>query len=111
VVAARERASRELLLGMCRAQGLETVVWEEGSHQLPGRIAAGFWDAAAGWDADRAAAARFAAALSPAPVVVLAGFPRVEHAVSAAACGVSLLVSKPLVIDDVWAALTQHPTP
>ena len=48
---------------------------------------------------------RLAKALDPAPVIALLGFPRVDDRLRALSAGAAAVISKPLVVDDLFGEL------
>ena len=56
-------------------------------------------------DAEFAELRRLAAALRPAPVLALMSFPRIEDQCRAVAAGAAAVLSKPLVVDDLFGEL------
>jgi DNA-binding NarL/FixJ family response regulator len=63
--------------------------------------AAGIFDAGDG-DAEYETLRRLAADLRPAPVIALLGFPRVEDRDRAVAAGAAAVLSKPLLLEDLY---------
>jgi hypothetical protein len=101
VICAQSREMAEWLSAVCRSRGFATV-WQRPpiTARVEGAVAAIFdgGDLGEGQSHDLA---RLAAALHPAPALVLLDFPRVsdrEHALSA---GAAAVVSKPVAVDDL----------
>jgi DNA-binding response OmpR family regulator len=93
------------LASTCRRRGLATLWRRPGQSLLLDGAWAGIFDAleaeGEGWDGLR----RFAAAIRPAPVVVLLQFPRVEDRQRVLAAGAAAVLSKPLALDELDARL------
>jgi hypothetical protein len=90
------------LSSACRDRGYSTV-WLRPPN--PARVegaAAGFFDGSdlRGMECEELSC--LSATLSPAPVVVLLDFPRIEDARRARAAGAAAMLSKPLLIDDLF---------
>ncbi|MEK6236092.1 MAG: hypothetical protein N2C14_15410 [Planctomycetales bacterium] len=91
----------------CELRGFSSAAWRDDSPvQLTG-AAAGVWDAAScdAWEAEQLR--RFARELAPAPIIALLDFPRWEDRQRALAHGAAEIVSKPLLLDDLYFAIDQ----
>lgn len=56
----------------------------------------------------RSLAAQLASAIAPAPLALLANFPRIDQAAAAVALGASAVLAKPFDLDDLFAWLERH---
>jgi DNA-binding NarL/FixJ family response regulator len=105
VVRSAEYAMFECLAGACRAVGREVVSWRSGELPLGRAIDAGLFDVAE-CDAEEIAQLRaFADAIAPAPVVAIAGFPRIDDCRRLRGSGATAVVSKPFQLEDLTACL------
>jgi CheY-like chemotaxis protein len=103
-VCSQEHAIGDWLCATCRRTGY-TAEWLRPSDPLgDAKPAAGIFDAS-----DRPQQCedlrRFAAALHPAPVVAIIGFPRVEDRDRALDSGAASVLSKPLLVEDLLLEL------
>jgi len=101
-VCSSEFAMQDWLCAGCRRAGY-SAVWLRGSgpHALE-NAAAGIFDAADSSDSQYEALRRLADDLRPAPVLALLGFPRVEDRDRALAAGAAAVLSKPLLLEDLF---------
>jgi DNA-binding NarL/FixJ family response regulator len=53
---------------------------------------------------------RVSAAFQPAPVIALLSFPRIEHEQIAFECGATAVLSKPVGVEDIFAAVENAPS-
>lgn len=92
----------EWLSAACRCRGYSTV-WlrDDRAHGVAG-VQAGIFDATECRADEAASLARLAAAIRPAPVVALLDFPRVDDCDRALRAGAAAVLSKPLLIDDLY---------
>ena len=96
-----EFAMQDWLGEACRRAGYSTV-WLRGNGPYAGSSAvAGIFDAGDG-DAEYETLRRLTADLRPAPVIALLGFPRVEDRDRALAAGATAVLSKPLLLEDLY---------
>jgi hypothetical protein len=101
-------AAYSALAEACTAVGYATA-WLSPAHaaQVDG-AAALIWDGASG-DAGEASALRgLAMRFDPAPVIALLSFPRIEDHDRMLAAGADAVLSKPLLVDDLYAALERQ---
>jgi DNA-binding NarL/FixJ family response regulator len=105
VAIATRRAEMEAwLAAACRACGYATVWLRPQDVARVEGAAAAIFDAAGSGQHELDEVRRLAAALAPAPLVVLADFPRVEDVDRLLAAGAATVLAKPLDVDDlVWA--------
>jgi CheY-like chemotaxis protein len=68
---------------------------------------AALWDTTPEAVSDPAVAARVLTLVDHAPVVALAGFPRVGNVARALAAGVSAVIAKPYLLDDLFSQIEQ----
>lgn len=67
------------------------------------------WDTVAEDCADAARVGELSRSAGSAPIIALLNFPRIEEVVRAHAAGVSAVVSKPFLIDELFWQLNQLP--
>jgi CheY-like chemotaxis protein len=103
VAIATRRADMEAwLAAACRGCGYATVWLRPQDVARVEGAAAAIFDATGEGELDEVR--RLAAALAPAPLVVLADFPRIEDVDQLLAAGAAAVLAKPLDVDDlVWA--------
>lgn len=104
LVAIRSPSSEmaEWLLAACRRRGYATVRQRASFAAKVDGATAAIFDGVDLSDEECDELRRWAAALRPAPVYVLLGFPRVEHSRRALAAGAAAVISKPLALDDLF---------
>ncbi|MBU4273030.1 MAG: response regulator [Planctomycetes bacterium] len=105
VVRCRSFETWDWLGGACRRRGL-AAVWQRDAvvARVEGATAAVF-DCADLNDDELDGLRRLSAALRPAPVVALMSFPRIEDHRRALAAGAAAVLSKPLILDDLFAEI------
>jgi hypothetical protein len=105
VVYGRSLPALEALAEACSLRGYETVLqWSESPVEHPG-AKAWLWDAWPHELADSPRLARLLAAAGAAPLLAVAGFPRPEDIARAKLAGIAAVVSKPLLLEDLWGQL------
>ncbi len=93
---------QDWLSAACRRRGYSTVwVRSDRASRVAG-VRAGIFDATECRHEEAALLARLAAAIRPSPVLALLDFPRVEDYDRALAAGAAAVLSKPLLIDDLF---------
>jgi len=90
-------------MGACRAAGYAATGLHPARRWLPmaGAVAAIF-DGTDGRGPEAAPLGRLAAALGGAPISALLDFPRAEDRDRVLACGAAAVLSKPLLLEDLW---------
>jgi CheY-like chemotaxis protein len=102
LICTRRREMADWLAAACRSRGFATACQPTAATaQVQGAVAAIF-DAAGLNEACCRDLRRLAAALHPAPVIALLAFPRVEDHRRALSAGAAAVLSKPLVVDDLF---------
>ncbi len=105
VIRCRSFETWDWLSAACRRRGLASVWQRDGvAGRIEGATAAVF-DCDDLDDAEFAELRRLAAALRPAPVLALMSFPRIEDQCRAVAAGAAAVLSKPLVLEDLFGEL------
>jgi hypothetical protein len=95
----------EWLSSVCRARGWATL-WQRAPATVTVKGAtAALFDGSDLGRAEEEDLRRLAAALDPAPVIALLGFPRVDDCRRAQSAGAAVVLSKPLAINDLFWAL------
>ena len=94
----------DMLCHACRAHGYGAVWIPPGQQAFVEGVAAVLWDAP---DVDPREIDNCRSSYPNAPIVALIDFPRVEDARQAAGAGVTLVMGKPLNIDDLFGQLTR----
>ena len=105
VVRCRSFETWDWLSAACRRRGL-AAVWQRDDivARVEGATAAIF-DCADLNDDEFDGLRRLSAALRPAPVVALMSFPRIEDHRRALSAGAAVVLSKPLILDDLFAEI------
>jgi CheY-like chemotaxis protein len=97
-----EFAMHDWLQAACARRGYSTA-WILPHRPLPAEgVTAAVFDGDECRGEERAALAQLAPALDPAPIVAVVDFPRVDGRARALAAGARAVVSKPLLIDDLF---------
>jgi DNA-binding response OmpR family regulator len=100
-VCSQEHATGDWLCATCRRAGYTAEWLRPGDSRHDAKPSAGVFDSS-----DRPEQyedlRRFAAALHPAPVVAIMGFPRVEDRDRALDSGAASVLSKPLLVEDLF---------
>jgi hypothetical protein len=102
VVCAQQVEMGDWLADACRQRGYATVWVRPGESVRPGGARAAIFDGA---DADAVEADQLrglAESLEPAPVVALLDFPRIEDQARAVRAGAAAVLSKPLLLEDLF---------
>jgi CheY-like chemotaxis protein len=102
LICAKSREMAQWLSAACRSRGFATV-WQHGPSvaHMEGAVAAIF-DSADLNAEEHDDLRRLTERLHPAPVVVLLAFPRCEDRRRALSAGAAVVVSKPLVVEDLF---------
>lgn len=90
------------LSAACRCRGYSTVWLREDRARGVTGVQAGIFDATECRAEEEASLACLAAAIRPAPVVALLDFPRFDDCDRALRAGAAAVLSKPLLIDDLY---------
>jgi CheY-like chemotaxis protein len=106
-IGSRQHEMREWLCAACQRAGYSTLPFRPGDPLPAGPFAAAILDGDDCRDAELAEIQRLVAALRPAPVVALLGFPRIEDDQRAKAAGAAAVLSKPLLLEDLHWQLGQ----
>ena len=109
-----EFAMQEWLCDACRRAGYTAIGMRPGGQWAAGPFTAAIFDADGFRDEQHEELRRFAAAVHPAPVVALLGFPRIEDCARAKSAGAAAVLSKPLLLEDLYwqlQGLDQGPRP
>ncbi len=101
-VCSQEFAIGDWLCAACRGAGYTTKWLRPGDLPADEKPVAAIFDANDQPHQQYEDLRRFAAALHPAPVVALMGFPRVEDRDRALASGAASVLSKPLLVEDLF---------
>ncbi len=107
VIRAASLASYESLAEACHAIGHSTTWASPRQPAFVTGAAVAIWDVAASIEFDGADLDRFAKQMQPAPTVAIIGFPRASDRQLALDCGVSCVVSKPYLLQDLWNELAR----
>jgi hypothetical protein len=110
VIHSPSREMAEWLSTACRERGLAAVWQRDPTFARVERASAGIFDSTGLNDDQCSALRRFAAALRPAPIVALLSFPRIEDHQRAVSAGASTVLSKPVTLEDLLAALPSAAT-
>jgi CheY-like chemotaxis protein len=102
VIQAKSPEMADWLSAAVRQRGFATVWLRTPDSAKVERAAAAIYDGARFGDEECAELRRLAAAVRPAPVLALLGFPRIEDQRRAIAAGATAVVSKPLSVDDLY---------
>lgn len=95
-------AAEDWLSAACRACGYSTVWLRPPSPpRIQGTVAAIF-DGTDFGDEELACLRRLCLALASTPVIALADFPRIEDRVRILSAGAAAMLSKPVMLDDLW---------
>ncbi len=105
VVRSRSREMAEWLSAACRSRGLVTIWQRDPAFARVEGAAAAIFDGTDLCDGECDALGRFVRALRPAPVIALVSFPRIEDHDRALSAGASVVLSKPLLVEDLLASL------
>jgi len=100
-IATRQFDMHDWLAAACRRRG-STTVWLRPPYVSPEGLTAAIFDATDCQGEELQQLRQLTATLSPAPVVVLMDFPRVEDRDRVLAAGAAAVVSKPLLIEDLF---------
>ena len=103
-ICSQRRELAELWIDALRACGATAVAFDGPPEQVSG-ITAAIWEADGCDHAQAAEIRRLATAVRPAPVVAVLVFPRLEEHQRAMAAGAVAVLSKPLMLPDLWASL------
>lgn len=106
-IIAAEAESGAALSDAARARGYETVSLRSVQGAAVQGAAAALWDTRPETAADRHAVREVLSAVGHAPLIAIAGFPRPEDVERARAAGVAAVVSKPLLVRDLFWQLEQ----
>ena len=109
VVRCRSFDSWETLSTACRMYGMSAVWMRDETVRVAGATA-GIFDCDRSTDEEFDALRRAVKTLRPAPVIALASFPRVDDRRRAIDAGAAEVVSKPLIWDDLFAAISRQIT-
>lgn len=90
------------LSAACRWRGYSTVWLREDRARGVAGVRAGIFDATECREEEAASLSGLAAAIRPSPVVALLDFPRVDDCDRALRAGATAVLSKPLLIDDLF---------
>ncbi len=105
VIRATKLDSYEAIAEACQALGHSTV-WESPRQPaFPQGAVAAIWDSEASIESERQQVREFAKRVLPAPTLAIIGFPRQSDRELAVELGVSAVVSKPYLLQEVWAEL------
>jgi DNA-binding NarL/FixJ family response regulator len=102
VIHARSHETADWLSAACRSRGFATVWQRTSSAARVEGATATIFDASSLHEEEFDDLRRLAAAAHPAPVVALLSFPRVEDRQLALSAGAAAVLSKPLVVDDLF---------
>ncbi len=105
VVRCRSFETWDWLGAACRRHGLSAVWQRDGVVARVEGATAAIFDYADLNDDELDDLRRLAAAIHPAPVVALMSFPRIEDHRRALAAGAAAVLSKPLILDDLFAEI------
>ena len=97
----------ESLADACSAQGYLTVWLQPGRHVLVRGLQACFWDFTYSSDLEFDAMSEFHAQNSEVQVIALVNFPRLEDQKRAQLAGATSIISKPLMLDDLFWTLNE----
>jgi CheY-like chemotaxis protein len=106
VLRAASHVTYETLSDVCSAAGWSSIWWPPRQPLRTCRPAALVLDAECWTRREQDELAAAAADLAPAPTLALVGFPRIQDVESWRAPGISAVVSKPFLNEDLLAALT-----
>lgn len=104
-IQARQGDVARWLADACRHAGHETVFIEPGSCMPATSVAAGIWDATSCNPSEIAELRSFATTLADVPIIALLGFPRTEDCQRVLSAGAATVLSKPLLLDDLYQEL------
>ena len=101
----------EWLSAACRQRGFATVWRRSGTSPRVEGAAAAIFDATDCGPEECEQLRRLAADVNPAPVIALVSFPRIEDKEAATSAGATVVLSKPLWLNDLLEALSGPNTP
>ncbi|MCG8585616.1 MAG: hypothetical protein MI757_12975 [Pirellulales bacterium] len=105
VLATSQRESFESLADACQSVGYDCI-WYRASRPASVQGAAAIvWDASGLEQADQHELRRLHHAFADVPLIALLNYPRSETVEAAKLCGASLVLSKPLCVDDLLSAI------
>ncbi len=95
-------AMQAWIAAACRRQGFATAEVRPQSETSVGALAAAIFDGSEARGVELAELRRWVAAVAPAPLIALLDFPRVEDRDRALEAGAAAVLSKPLVLEDLY---------
>lgn len=95
-------AMQAWIAAACRRQGFATAEVRPQSEAPVGGVAAAIFDGSEARGVELAELRRWVAAVAPAPLIALLDFPRVEDRDRALEAGAAAVLSKPLVLEDLY---------
>jgi hypothetical protein len=106
----RSRETADWLSAACRSRGC-AAIWQRdpGFVRIEGATA-GIFDAGDFSDDECSLLRRFVVTLQPAPVIALLSFPRIEGRQAALSAGATVVLSKPVAVEDLYAWLSSFLT-
>ncbi len=106
-IRARQHAVHDWLSAACRRRGYSTAWLSPEGPDDPNDAVAAIFDGTDCDDSEAAQLEHLATSLGPTPVVALLDFPRIEDHHRAIAAGAAAVLSKPLLLDDLFWQLDQ----
>ena len=91
----------------CEELGLSAVWSPMRQRSFASAAALGIWECRESIATNRSELRSFVDDIHPAPVIVVAGFPRESDRLEALTCGASALVAKPFLIQELWSEITR----
>jgi CheY-like chemotaxis protein len=95
----------EWLSAACRSRGLVTIWQRDSALARVEGATAGIFDGSDLCNDEYDALRQFVIALRPAPVIALLSFPRIEDHRRVLSAGASVVLSKPLMIEDLFGEI------
>jgi hypothetical protein len=107
VIGASSFETYESLSEACTQLGHATVWSPRNQPTIASSAMAGIWNCSAAVSTDYGALQHFARTLHPAPTIAIIGFPRGEDQRIALDAGACAVVSKPILLHDLWSELSR----